>query len=746
MVTKFLGKGLGGPLAGSEMNWRGAWTNSQYELGDVVSNSGRLYVCNTEVIPGAAASYVGSSTVTSNSNALAALTLPTGSLAGDLLIVSIGFFSNATTGAQTTPTGMTQILNSSTAASAGVVGLYQYLLTAGDIATGSVTMPVQANCLATFGYLATAQGFRNATASAVTSATTTLTTATLTPASTGFVVSGVISNANSPGTLANASMSGVAGGFASVGVTTGTAYEATVATISTTTRTFAVTIGTGSAKTISVAIYPVPSGVFPATSFSELAVDPAAPLNYKGAWSSTTAYALNDVVISGNKSFVCTTAQPALTASFVGAATKNTLTSTGNITLPAGSAVGDLALMAVAAESAPTVNTGFTNIGTETGPSSTITQLNYRLLTQADITAGFITTTFTTADGAIVLYVMRNVTAAPSIQSGSATTATVATFTPAATGLAVVFFRGLAAITTASASGGFGNVSLVAGTNNNDALVVASAASTAAVATSSSTVTTSPTLNASFLSCGGMAFPFGASISSTYFTELGAAHDSNGRLQAADPSAALDLVNLEYLQANAIQPVVKSVNFAGTAAAVPNTIYYYTVSGSMTLPAAAGNTSIYIIKNQSTTASSINTTGGNTIEGMAAPFVLNNYGAGVMIINDGSGVWRIFGVMFNNSTVLTKSGPYTVTLADLLAANTIDVTGTTTITLPDATSSIGAEGHRLTIKNMDATLTTTIATTSAQTIDGTTTKTLTTQYAAITVQSNGTNWVIVAKV
>lgn len=272
MALKYVGKSLQGPLGGLEMNWRGAWALGQYALGDVVSYSSKCYVCSTAVPAGGApVTYVGSSTVTSNSNAATALTLPAGSLAGDLLIVSIGFFSNATTGVQTPPAGMTQILNSGTAASSGVVGLYQYVLTAGDITTGSVALPVQVNCLASFGYLATAQCFRNGAASAVTSTTATLITAALTPASTGFVVSGVISNANSPGTLANGAMLGVTGGFALVGVTTGTAYEATVATVATTPRTFVVTTGTGSAKTISVAIYP--SGTFPSSSFTEVASD-----------------------------------------------------------------------------------------------------------------------------------------------------------------------------------------------------------------------------------------------------------------------------------------------------------------------------------------------------------------------------------------------------------------------------------------------------------------------------------------
>ena len=40
----------------------------------------------------------------------------------------------------------------------------------------------------------------------------------------------------------------------------------------------------------------------------------------------------------------------------------------------------------------------------------------------------------------------------------------------------------------------------------------------------------------------------------------------------------------------------------------------------------------------------------------------------------------------------------------------------------------------------------TVATTSSQTIDGATTKTLGSQYATILVQSNGSNWFIISTV
>ncbi len=70
---------------------------------------------------------------------------------------------------------------------------------------------------------------------------------------------------------------------------------------------------------------------------------------------------------------------------------------------------------------------------------------------------------------------------------------------------------------------------------------------------------------------------------------------------------------------------------------------------------------------------------------------------------------------------------------------TIDCTsGTFTVTLPTA---VGIQGKIYVIKN-SGTGTTTVATTSSQTIDGITAKTISIQYDKTTVQSNGTNWII----
>jgi hypothetical protein len=80
------------------------------------------------------------------------------------------------------------------------------------------------------------------------------------------------------------------------------------------------------------------------------------------------------------------------------------------------------------------------------------------------------------------------------------------------------------------------------------------------------------------------------------------------------------------------------------------------------------------------------------------------------------------------------SATYAVKTSDYLLDFT---TGTFTATLPTAT---GCQGKTYVFKNSGTGIIT-IATTSSQTIDGVTTSILATQYATITVVSNGANWI-----
>jgi hypothetical protein len=92
--------------------------------------------------------------------------------------------------------------------------------------------------------------------------------------------------------------------------------------------------------------------------------------------------------------------------------------------------------------------------------------------------------------------------------------------------------------------------------------------------------------------------------------------------------------------------------------------------------------------------------------------------------------------------IATKNNAYTLTTLDhtiLANANTTPFT----LTLPSAATS--GSGRAYTIKKIDATANTvTISTTSAQTIDGASTFTINTAYSGVNLQSDGSNWWIIA--
>jgi hypothetical protein len=69
----------------------------------------------------------------------------------------------------------------------------------------------------------------------------------------------------------------------------------------------------------------------------------------------------------------------------------------------------------------------------------------------------------------------------------------------------------------------------------------------------------------------------------------------------------------------------------------------------------------------------------------------------------------------------------------------IDCNGTFTVTLPSAVNDAG----KIHVVKNSGTGTITVATTSSQTIDGSLTLTIATQYAAYTLMSNGSNWIII---
>ncbi len=92
------------------------------------------------------------------------------------------------------------------------------------------------------------------------------------------------------------------------------------------------------------------------------------------------------------------------------------------------------------------------------------------------------------------------------------------------------------------------------------------------------------------------------------------------------------------------------------------------------------------------------------------------------------------GIVADDYLVITKTSDYTVQADDQIILGN----GTVTITLLAP-----VKDRAFTIKNIHASNTVTVATTGSETIDGASTISLSTQYDAITVISDGTNWYIV---
>lgn len=107
---------------------------------------------------------------------------------------------------------------------------------------------------------------------------------------------------------------------------------------------------------------------------------------------------------------------------------------------------------------------------------------------------------------------------------------------------------------------------------------------------------------------------------------------------------------------------------------------------------------------------------------------------------------RLGGVSTNSDVYVTTTAfvtPYATTAGSLALDAThgvVTVSATATITLPTA---VGITGRVYHIKSIGAAITVTIATTSSQTIDGSTTQTIAIQYDSISVVSDGSNWHII---
>ncbi len=100
------------------------------------------------------------------------------------------------------------------------------------------------------------------------------------------------------------------------------------------------------------------------------------------------------------------------------------------------------------------------------------------------------------------------------------------------------------------------------------------------------------------------------------------------------------------------------------------------------------------------------------------------------------------GLNFGKRPVTTKTADYTVTTADYTVIG--DTTsGNKVFTLPTAAS---ASGYTFVFKKIVSANTLTIDGAGSETIDGATTKVLSTQWTSVTIHSNGTAWFIIAAV
>lgn len=101
--------------------------------------------------------------------------------------------------------------------------------------------------------------------------------------------------------------------------------------------------------------------------------------------------------------------------------------------------------------------------------------------------------------------------------------------------------------------------------------------------------------------------------------------------------------------------------------------------------------------------------------------------------------WQSIGAV--GLSITSKTGNYTLGSEDVVTGDSSG--GAFTLTLPTA---VGVTGRQYRVKKTDTSLTAiTVATTSSQTIDGSTTTKLSTQGEALTVVSDGSNWVVLSR-
>lgn len=152
----------------------------------------------------------------------------------------------------------------------------------------------------------------------------------------------------------------------------------------------------------------------------------------------------------------------------------------------------------------------------------------------------------------------------------------------------------------------------------------------------------------------------------------------------------------------------------------------------------AGEGFVFSIYNAGTGLVTIDPDGSETINGASTLILYPTDSA--MVVCDGTNWYALFKQGAGSSTVSNKTTTYSVGVSDKGSTITADATsGSFTVNLPAAATA--GSGFKVTIKKIDSSANTvTIDPSGAETIDGSSTVVLGSQYAVVNLVCNGTTW------
>jgi hypothetical protein len=580
--TQWVDQSAGGGVDTTAEHHKGAWApGATYAVNDVVTYQNKLYLC-TAAVTSSPTLNTAATTATSTTTAGGNISIPAGAVAGDtaVLVMNLG------AAAPTVPSGFTTQYNP--AAVNGVINaVMTKTLTSTDITNGYIAIPTQPLAgWAAVMYSATGLTINPAKAA---QGGTTYVVPAITPANypayvlqieAGVAISSGVASDMATWTGPNPMVSAIAGssslpylGVSYEYITSGASHTWTCSTAS----------GMANARTAAIPLEVVTS--FQTGSFTEIAAihdaagrlqasDPAAATDvatkgyvdttpnaaalasaksyadgkFKGAYSAASSYALGDVVTYNNCSYACTT--PISRAQAINGVTSSssTVAAGANIALPAGSAVGDLAVVTLATVGASTAPAGYAASATSNTNGTYLTYYT-ALLTSTDVANGHVT--IPTQTGANYGWAA-TLTTVRGYNIGQSTSKLGVTSTNAVTPASypAVVLQSLAARSNTTPVtctwDGTGPLAVVNATPAPATALVMGYDTVAAGAEPARNFTPNTMVNAAgtltlVLQAPTAAFPAGS------FTELGAIHDSNGRLQAADPAASTDLATKNYV-------------------------------------------------------------------------------------------------------------------------------------------------------------------------------------------------------